>query len=435
MDRAMKRIIPTVVVLSLLLLLLASCEKEPMAGRRGGAPAIKLTVGGVYDTKAQVITDKSTHSTYSSAIYDFIETNGFNISAYVTGKWSRDSIGQGPQVYEPGIYIDPGDYEGPYDESTYPSSANKLEDVLVTFDDSRDNEKWRISGNDGANYAGHKFSWISGVATNFFAYAPVAVNGTRNITKAETGTTSIDANYPFTYDATSAATGGVVTADKCDDLIFAFTQHVATFGTDPSDAVHYGELVSGSTDKFNLTFYHALAQIRFCVSTNDGTFDPSIKLKSITLKGVSNAGMVANGSCVFNGSASTFGWTLGTKKVNYTQTFGGTDGVTFGATAPTGWTLGSYTDSASNTFNLYTCAGDVLFLIPQNPKDCVVDITLSVGGTDTTITGKLQAVSSSDSSKIWEAGKVYTYKVKAGKNGGLDLLPDGWANGGGNINI
>lgn len=389
-------------ILSALALLLASCGKESILGRRN-PQAIKLTVQGVMDTKASVITT----STLSS----------FYLSSYATRSWRKDSIGQSTPLHDPGLYVDP--------------VGGSLKDIQVTKGSG-----WTITGNE--DESSPAFSWLNDVAMNFFAYAPSAdptasdaAKGTLAITKADN---SLDAYYPFTYAASVVTSTNTVSSGDCDDLLFAYASNKVIYESDNTSA-DFGNLMSGS-ETFNLTFYHALAQIRFCVSTDDGTFNPAISLKSVTLKGVSSAGLVANGNCTFNGSASTFGWTLGTTKANYTQTFGGTAGsVTFGTTAPTGWVKGSYTDSGSNTYNLYTCTDDVLFLIPQNPKDCVVDITLNVGGTDTTITGKLKAVDPSNSGKIWEAGKVYTYKIKAGKNGGLDLLPDGWANGGGGITI
>lgn len=416
----MKRIISIPIVLSALALLCASCEKDPMA--RGSSPAIKLTVSGIANTKAAVNT------------LGTLQNDGFNISAYVTDDWKRDVVG-GSEDISAGIYIDPGEYEGPYDESTYPTPAgHKLQDVLVTFDDSRDNESWRITGNDGANYAGHQYSWVSGVAMNFFAYAPVEPHGTRTISKADN---SVDANYPFTYAAKVST--GKVTSSNCDDLLFAYTQHTATFDADQTSS-KYGELISGSSDKFFLKFYHALAQIRFCLSTDDGTYTSTTKLVSIELLGPESAttpgsytGIPSSGSCTFTGPSS-FSWpatNLGAPAA-YSQTFNNAD---FSSSTPTNWVAGTYSPTTGVTKNLYTCTGDVMFVIPQTLSECVVKITVNDGGTNSVITGKLPETVTGSGVVSWEAGKVYTYKIKAGKNGGLDLLPDGWFNGGGGITI
>lgn len=387
----MKRIINTIMTLSALALLLASCGKEPMAGK-GGSRAIKLTVDGV-DTKASVIDSASLHQALKA----------FKISAYVTESWRRDRIGGSPLI-PAGIYVDPGFYEGPYDESTYPSDDNKLKDVTVTYSSSRSEEKWRIAGNE--DYDTPAFSWVSGVATNFFAYAPVTVNGTRTISKADNST---DANYPFTYAA--KVSGDAVTSATCEDIIFAYTQHVASFEADSSKA-NYGELVDGSTDKFSLKFYHALAQIRFCVDPEDFPDTKLISAKLVGPKSTSDptkyVGIATSGSCNFAGATDTFSWSSLANRYSYIQTFNGTSGVSFASGAPTGW--GSSTYGTNRT--LYTCTGDVLLVIPQILSDCGVEVTIQqTGSSPVLLQGKLPATKSGSTNVSWDAGYYYTYKI------------------------
>lgn len=271
---------------------------------------------------------------------------------------------------------------------------------------------------------------------NFFAYAPVSVNGDREIKKDTTGTNSINADYPFTYAA--KATSGVVDASDCDDIVFAFTPHVATFGTDPSQS-DYGKTVSGSTDIFDLTFYHALAQIRFCVSTDDDTYDPNIKLCYVKLGGVetsgSFSGLVSNGKCTFKMTSSLdpsdyFTWSAATTPAYayYLQEFG-TSGVSFASGTPAGWTLGSY-GTSPDVHDLYICTGDTFFVIPQTLSNCAVEVGIKEGTGDVQIMkGHLPGTVSGSTDVSWEAGKYYTYKIKAGKEFSFELLSSEWIDG------
>ena len=381
------------------MLVFASCGKDSLAGFGGQAPAIKLKVSGV-DTKASVITTES------------IKTGGFNISAYVTDNWRRDVIGGSP-VVQKGIFIDPGPYQGAYDESTYPDVSYKLKDIHVSYDGSRTDEKWRIAGNE--DYANHKFSWVNGVPINFFSYAPVSATG-RTIKKDDNST---DDKYPFKY--MTPTTGGVVGPSDCADLIFAFTQHAATYESDQTSS-NYGNLVDGSKDAIDIHFYHALAQIRFCLSTDDGTYDPSYKLVSVRLEDINR-----QGECSFIGSSHTFNWPSAdlAEPTDYLQTFN----VSFsGGTAPSGWTLGSY---SSGTYNLFTNTSDVLLVIPQSLSECAVEVTIQDGSNPARVlTGKLPATTDLSPDVSWEAGYYYTYKIGTTGEGDklvLDMTLADWA--------
>lgn len=357
----------------------SSCEKGLFAGF-GDSSAIKLTVSGVMGTKASVITTES------------IKTDGFNISAYVTDTWKRDVIGNSPDI-PAGIFVDAGPYQGPYDEGTYPDDVYKLKDIHVSYDSSRGSEPWRIAGNE--DYANPKFSWVNGVAMNFFSYAPASADG-RTITKEDD---SADDRYPFSY--TAPTTDGVVCPSDCADLIFAFTQHTATFESDQTNP-NYGKLKSGSKSTIDIKFHHALAQIRFCLSTDDDTFNPSYELVSVRLKDINR-----QGECTFIGSSSTFSWpdTALDKPTDYFQTF---NASFLSGTAPSGWTSGSYNSGA---YNLFTNTADVLFVIPQSLSECRVSVTLRQGGSTTTLTGRLPATTDLSPNVSWEAGKYYTYKI------------------------
>lgn len=419
--------------------LFTGCEKAKTDGT-GGAPAIKVNISRV-ETKAKVTTDKYSHSTRTSDIYDFIEDNGFNMSAYVTAPWRRDQVGQSPEIAA-GLYVDPGQYSGPYNESSYPSGGNKFEDITVTYDSTRDLETWRITGNDAAAYANHKFSWVNATQMNFFSYAPVTTKGTRVLPSDTTDGTPVTTPFEeYSFKYTELAASGDVPSTNCEDLIFAFNAHTATFGGTYGQS-DYGKLVSGSTDTLNIKFYHALAQIRFCLSTEDGTYTPTTKLVSVKLKGPESTttpgtftGIPSSGTCVFDGTpannAGRFTWTIPADAASYTysQSFN----ASFASSTPTGWEPSEYGATGAKK-NLYICSGDVLFVLPQSLSACAVEITVNDGGADSIITGYLPetvTTATGNGPVTWEAGMCYTYKIQASRNiPPLTLLPPEWIEGG-----
>ncbi len=391
----MKRIFYTIMTLSALALLLASCGKEPMPGK-GSSPAIKLTVEGVYDTKASVIT---TSSLQEEAV--------FKLSAYVTKSWQRDSVGSSGKI-NPGIYVDPGQYSGAYDAST--ASPQTLKDVNVFYSTSYKDLHWRIEGNTDDDYVNPRFSWVNNVPINFFAYAPKTIKGSRSITKSDS---SVDANYPFTYAA--LVSSDEVTSANCDDIIFAYTSHTASFEDDHENP-GFGTLKDGTSDMFSLKFYHALAQIRFCVDPADFT---DIKLVYVRLVGPASSsgssgylGLATSGSCTYAGAMNTFNWvssTLGNRHA-YRQTFG-TSGVTFASGLPDSkWVASKYGTNPEK--DLYTCTGDVLLVIPQTLENCGVEVGIQIGsGPVEILKGHLPATTNTSTNVSWDAGYYYTYKI------------------------
>lgn len=260
--------------------------------------------------------------------------------------------------------------------------------------------------------------WLNDVNLRFFSWAPSSPAGTLAINKDDTDCNN--AQMPFTYTAAapSVSTDPMTTAST-SDLIFAYNSQKVAYNTS-------GTKTSGN-EEVSIKFNHAMAQIRFCLSTDDGTFGKSIKLISVKVKNEP-----VGGSCEFNGdgtlSAGTlFSWTPSTTKGDFLQTF--TNAIFPGPPAsgteviPTGWVKSSYTKN-SNTYNLYTCTGDILFLVPQkNFTGKKVDVTIQEG-TDDPIT-----LTASIPDGSWEAGKYYSYKIKAMKTLSLTLLKGDWIDG------
>ncbi|MCQ2118619.1 MAG: fimbrillin family protein [Bacteroidales bacterium] len=373
----MKRIISTIMTISAFALLLASCGKEFMPWNRN-SKAIKVTVAGVSGTKASIYTTSNLSS--------------FRIRGYVTDKWREDQVGQSTPEYSAGLYSDP--------------QGGNLKDIAVTK-----GSDWRITGNE--DYDNPKFSWVNGKAMLFFAYAP-ATKGTLTLTKSDSST---DATFPFGYSATVNA-AEEITSTNCDDLIFAYASNTATYESDNTSA-HFGELKSGSSDVIDLKFYHALAQIRFCVDPADFTSGADIKLIKVRLLGPKSTtagstryiGIASSGKCTFTGPSTFSDWTDIQNRFAYSQTFNGTSGVSFASGLPTGWTSKQY-GTSPDVQTIYTCEGDVILVIPQNLSDCGVEVTIQEGSSDPVLLqGKLPATTSSSTTVSWDAGYYYTYKI------------------------
>lgn len=362
----------------LCLLAAASCGKIGISSP--GTHAIRCRVV-VNDTKSVPITTDGANSTTS------ITSTGFKLLGYADEDYYSN---------------DPKDNLG---SETNPKPAGKYFESSVTHSSG-----WSVSGSP---------EWLNGVNIQFFGYAPMSPSGSFSITRSDTDTSD---ELSFSYTAPIPATNS-----NSQDIVFSYASKTVTYDDK-------GNIGTGLDENIDLEFYHALSQIRFCVSTDDDTFSDELRLISIVLKGAKKSdgtypGLVTSGTCVFDGGDSDFDWTMGSTMSNYTQAFG-TGGADFSSSTPTGWTKGTYTKN-STTYNLYTCTGDVLFVIPQDHTNCAVDVTVQKGatGTPTTLTAKLPDTSS------WVAGMYYTYKIKMTKSLTLTLLNGDWIGGGGGVNL
>lgn len=385
----MKRTITTFLILSAFAFLLASCGKLPMVGS-GNGRTIKVKVTGV-ETKVS----PTTTSTLTS----------FKLSAYATAEYREIQQGPSDPKYSAGIYIDP-------------KSASTLKDIVVSGSNSTG---WTITGNSNANSP--TFSWINAIEMRFFAYAPAttATNGTLTIKKLDA---SYDAAYPFEYSA--KATSDEVTSTNCDDIIFAYEHNTAEFEDDATDS-NYGKLVNNSKDYINLTFHHALAQIRFCVDPDEWG---DLKLLYVKLYGPKSTsdpsqyvGLYTKGSCTFDSTASKmFTWSSLANRYAYSQTFNGTTGVSFSSGLPTGgaWESITYgTGATAKTF--YTCTGDVLLVVPQGDNYCAVEVCIQDGtSTPVVMKGHLPVTGETGTLVYWDPDMYYTYKI--GTTGSRDEL-------------
>jgi len=229
--------------------------------------------------------------------------------------------------------------------------------------------------------------WVYDVNTRFWCWHPIEV-ATRSINTIGTEDESIS----FTY--TTPAVNGTTDADNQKDLLFAYTK----------------QKYDGSNDVVNIKFYHALSQIRFCVSpgdNGDGTYDKNLIIKNITISGLKNYG-----ACTFSGDgigSGSFTWSGQTGDVSYGQDYN----ASFAGGTPESWTSGSFT-SSGHSYNLCTCS-NVFFLVPQELDKNNAEITVTFeadGKTLSPVTRKLVAASASQTDE-WLPGKYYTYKLNA----------------------
>lgn len=245
--------------------------------------------------------------------------------------------------------------------------------------------EWVISGDP---------KWIADIDSRFWAWHPVNVPGRvieAKSTVAQYGAESLN----FSYE--TPAVNGSTDADNAEDLIFAYTKR----------------LFKGVDSTINLTFHHALSQVRFCVSTDDGTFDTSLKIKNITISHLKNSG-----SAVFTDSGNAevndkYGTADGFEQFTWSGqagdfTFGQVYNADFSSLPATGWKAGSY--SADGTeYDLHTCQ-NVFFMIPQTVTDAnILTVTFDYNGEELV----KEAPISDNGGTEWAADHYYTYKIKA----------------------
>lgn len=292
---------------------------------------------------------KGTVTTTSGLVTD----GKFAMDAYIAEPYS-----DGSTTHDPGKYIDSG------------GNGNVTQSA----------GKWSIAGSP---------TWIAGTPTRFWAWHPVTLAaGTRTIVgPSEDGSTVSYGAEQFAFRYTVPDVNGTTDADSATDLLFAYTKK------------NYSSLTDENVD---ITFHHALSQIRFCVSTTDGTFDPSLGISNVTI-----TNLKTSGSAFF--SATGFDWDNQEGNGNFGQNYE----ASFTTLPAEGWTAGEYT-SGGRTYDLHTCR-NVFFMIPQVVKDRGDDstnhmqVTFVYNGTPIT---KSVAIAGTEGVE-WLADHYYTYKINA----------------------
>lgn len=222
----------------------ASCEKmgdKPVNIRVNVLETRLFTKSGSYVP----LTNENVTST--------IESNGFVLDAYVDGNYS--DFNRTPRVdYPKGKYIDS------YGSTNVTKSS-----------------EWGIAGTP---------KWVSDVTTQFWAYypAPASFKGRIDFDTVSEPYSSMRFGYTM-----PSANGTSDASSNFDDPVFC----------------HVAQVFNGSNETVDMTFHHALAQIRFCVSldsTDPGQCESGYDISKIEICGVKNKGV-----CTFTGD-NTFSW-------------------------------------------------------------------------------------------------------------------------------
>ena len=221
---------------------------------------------------------------------------------------------------------------------------------------------------------------------DFFAYAPAVFGENQVFAEDDIQYTTSDGKK-ISFDYTVPGSGESVTnaAELQPDIMFAYNSQNKK-NTD------------SATGSVPLTFYHALAGVKFVAKDiTKGT------VKSITLKNLSGTG-----TC-------TYTFTTGSDEPSEPSIV---------------WTgLDDQNRSFSQEFNVkvnnqQTGEQDItdkktettFMMIPQNIQNAVVEILFNDGKTDYTLTGKLYdpSITSADNDtdlSTWDPGKIYTYAI------------------------
>lgn len=339
---------------------LVGCGKQSPTANNS---PIKVKVIEVAKTKGTVLDD------------DLLSNKGrFVLDAYVDEDYhdyNRDPEGTNPSYnYDAGQYVTGNNVDNVYKMGT----------------------EWQL------RVVGQPVKWVADVNTRFFCHWPSAADLTAasmavgsNALDPGANTLSFDYNLAGSLpggssllNGTDLSNAGYADANKMDDVVFAYTK----------------QRFDRTNDVVNLTFYHALSQVRFCVDIADGTFDRTLKIRQIAIRNVKSGG-----SCTFRGEEAApenkFLWDSSLAgATSFCQTYD----ANFSSSVPSGWQRGS-TDSENARYNMLTCT-NVFFVVPQTLNSASVSIVFEDSGT-------LYERSFDLDGDTFLPGKYYTYKVKA----------------------
>ena len=219
---------------------------------------------------------------------------------------------------------------------------------------------------------------------DFFAYAPAVFGENPVFAEDDIQYKPSDSNgkiMSFDYTVPGSGEGVTNAAELQPDIMFAYSSQNK-------------KSTDSATGSVPLTFYHALAGVKFVAKDITGG-----TVKSITLKNLYGAGTC---TYTFTTGEPTIAWTDldGQDYCSFSQEFNVK--VNNQQTGEQ-----DITDKKTET---------TFMMIPQNIQNAVVEILFNDGKTDYTLTGKLFDPSrlraeNDDDLKTWDAGKIYTYAI------------------------
>ena len=406
----MKRFFTYATAIASMILVLASCEKDPQEDFDAPKGAMKLqVVSDNIDTKSS-----ASSSSANRVVDDLVDLseNGVNLFLSAVEEDNLDNpFGDEPatkgtivttenfsteRVDDFHIWLTTGG-SNTYVESgnsTYPQGAGDALGILKSDD------YWYAMYTKGSEAYDNYIHWPSS-ALNFWCWSG-ASKSDLSLKVADDGK-----SMSFSYANTEA------TAANQKDLLFAYAN-----SEEPSTKGNVG-----------IHFYHALAAVQFCV----GGLDDGVKITNIKLTGVKNSadGVYSpSGSCTnagtdiskdakegnkdtFSGDVTTlFGWTItGSETTDYT-TGAISDENNSAIKDATGTQTNKYTEFGT------TEGACTFFLIPQALGDNIkIELTAECNGTYTL--AKSVTLGTAKISE-WKAGKIYRYTI-SGCGGDVDV--------------
>lgn len=337
----------------IILSLLAGCEKSGFNAASNQAIGVKVSVQDEPQTKGKAIITDNFASEYGGFTLDCWVDSDYNVYSGPTGTTSTTIT-----------------------ERHYINKINAEYNTTTS--------EWSLATSQ---------LWLNRVNMRFWCWAPTTANATGLVINPDNDSMSGQDQIEFEYTSPAA-----IKDQK--DILFSYLY---------SAADQHSE--NGSNNTLDLKFYHALAQIRFAVSPDDGTFKigstDGYEIVSIALSGVPS-----HGKCTFDGgdaNASTatvpygFTWSSLSTPTSFTSSCGN-------YTTTAEWNEGSYTKD-SNTYKLYTTK-EVFFVIPNSAAGKTADITFKRKADGTFITKQVDLKDGANPQE-WKAGMYYTYKIKA----------------------
>lgn len=376
--------------------LVASCTK-PEHRRVGGDGLIHVVVDAESGTKSSVITIDS--------IRNFI------MEAYVDRDVFKDVTGKSADTRVGNAYIAP--------HPTY------LQENVIYSDEAGASWKLKRWANGAVQ---DDCYWASSDGNMSFWSRLKSSNGNEITIDSEHSalyltSPNIDGEkgVKMVFDYSLPTPDSINDATNQEDLVFSYWQDTLVNTTPAAEEPTYPEY-----QDVHVHFYHALSQIRFCFSNQDGSFQDGLQIKSIAIGDVASGG-----TCTFWGNkamdefvnhgnkepstdrdvASIFSWTDLNENRTYRQNYGIAVKSSYSdASEYAGWTEGSYTRD-SHTYNLYTCQ-NVFMMIPQTLSSSAC-VRLTVFDNSKPDGQKEQEFISylKPQCGTWEAGKYYTYKL------------------------
>lgn len=356
-----------------------ACSKLSSNDAEKNLSEIVCNVTGIATKGSTISTDGSAlHSTTTTAI----TASGFTISAYLEEDGSLDE----------GWYFQNKSVSYASSKWSIADTPQWLDDVDITF-----------------------WCW-----DNYTESIKAASAAAGKVVISDYDTTREDDQYCLKFGYTlPASTAASTKADATNqhDLIFAFNKESRTYDAngDITAKTSSNTAYTRTDNEIDINFRHALAEVLFAVSPDDGTFDPEVEIVDIAIENVCTAG-----SCVFDDSESEaedkFTWTP-TGSAKYAQACntdfsafvdGTNEPDTFGITGNT-WQKGTFTKDET-TYCLYS-TNNKFFMIPQTlGSTAKVTVTFEKDETQTTLSAAING-------DVWKAGYYYKYKINYSGSG------------------